>query len=274
MNLSLIISVYNSPDFLDRVLASVLRQRLMPTEVIVTEDGNFIANQGVINQWKKKWPQSSKLFHLTQRDDGNRKPLAMNKAVATSLGDYLVFVDGDCVLHKDFVYEHMKNSSLDSFLTGRRAELSQKATQFLTLEKISGGYLDNIPWALLYDSVFGKTFHFGRFFKTPKYLRQLLGQNNINDIRGCNFSVHRKHLVAINGFTNDYSGAYGEDTEVEWRLRYSGLKMKSVKGAALLYHLWHPQQTKDPLNQERLKELLSHRQARTSNGLNEATKIP
>jgi len=273
MTSSLIISIYNSPEFLDRVLASIVRQIVMPTEVIVSEDGNFVANQGVVNQWQKKWPKNSKLLHLTQRDDGNRKPLAMNKALALSLGEYLVFIDGDCVLRRDFVAEHLRYASKDSFLTGRRVELSLKATEFLTLDRINRGYLDKIPWHLLYDSIFGETFTLSRFFKTPRIFRKLFGRDRVNGIRGCNFSVHKKNLVAINGFNNDFSGAYEEDTEVEWRLKYLGIKMKSVRGAAIQYHLWHPQQTRDPQNQTRLQALMAHQEPRTPNGLNEASKI-
>jgi glycosyltransferase involved in cell wall biosynthesis len=274
VTVSLIISIYNSPDFLDRVLSSVARQTVMPEEVIVSEDGEFPANRGVVQQWHSRWPKNSKLIHLRQRDQGNRKPLAMNKAVAISLGDYLIFIDGDCVLRRDFVSDHILFANEKSFLTGRRVELSPKASTYLTRERIDSGYLDTIPWALLFDALFGRTHHGGRFFRVPVFLRKILGRDKILDIRGCNFSVHRKHLVAINGFTNDFSGAYGEDTDAEYRLKYLGLEMKSLRGAAVQYHLWHPYQTKDTGNQERLKDLLAHPEARTSNGLAEAPRIP
>jgi len=274
LKVCLIISIYNSPDFLDKVLSSVIRQKRIPDEVIVSEDGEFVANEGVIKQWQSHWPTSSTLFHVKQRDDGNRKPLAMNKALATTVCDYIVFIDGDCVLRRDFISDHIQHSSINFFLTGRRVELSPEASKFLTKEKISSGYLEKIPWFLLWDSIFGKTHHLGRFFRIPGFLRVPLKRDLIADIRGCNFSVHRKHLVAINGFANDFSGAYGEDTEVEYRLKFRGVKIKSIKGAAIQYHLWHPTQTKDPINQERLKELANRPLERVANGLAEAPKIP
>jgi GT2 family glycosyltransferase len=246
----------------------------MPDEVIVSEDGEFSGNQGVVKQWLSKWPGNSKLFHTKQRDDGNRKPLAMNKALASTENEYVIFIDGDCVLRRDFIADHILYSDEKYFLTGRRVELSPKASNFLTREKINSGYLDGIPWFLFIDSVFGSTHHLGRFFRTPHLLRGVLKRDTVLDIRGCNFSVHRKHLVAINGFANDFSGAYGEDTEAEYRLKFHGLKMKSIKNAAIQYHLWHPTQTKDPVNQERLKELALRPMSRISNGLVEAPKIP
>ncbi len=274
MRVSLIISIYNSPEFLDRVLCSVSKQKKIPEETIVSEDGAFIANAGVVNQWKAKWPKNSKLIHLTQRDHGNRKPLAMNKAVARSLGDYLVFVDGDCVLRSDFISDHMAFAEEGCFLTGRRVELSAKASQRLTVDSIKRDYLEKFPWALIFDSLIGQTRHIGRFFRPPRLLRGILRRNHVLDIRGCNFSVFRGDLIAINGFSNDFSGAYGEDSEVEIRLKSYGLKMKSIKNAAIQYHLWHPTQMKDPINQSRLLELTVNPRVRTPNGLEESLNIP
>jgi GT2 family glycosyltransferase len=246
----------------------------MPNETIVSEDGAFVSNQQVIAQWQSKWPRESKLIHLTQRDDGNRKPLAMNKAVASTQNEYMIFIDGDCVLRQDFISDHISYSDENAFLTGRRVELSARAAGYLTKDRIDSGYLDSIPWFLIADSVFGHTRFTGRFFKVPGWLRKPLKRDSVSEIRGCNFSVYRKHLVAVNGFSNEFSGAYGEDTEIEYRLKFHGLKMKSIKGAAIQYHLWHLQQVIDRKNEERLKELERKPMARTLNGLAEASRIP
>ena len=102
MTISLIITIYKSTDFLNRVLESVKRQTLKPAEVIITEDGEFAENATLLRSWKKLvW--MSPLIHLTQKDIGNRKPLALNKAIAKAKGEYLAFIDGDCVLRSDFL---------------------------------------------------------------------------------------------------------------------------------------------------------------------------
>jgi glycosyltransferase involved in cell wall biosynthesis len=272
MKISLIATIYKSTDFLNRVLESVKRQTLKPIELIITEDGEFSENAKLIDSWRSRLDYP--LIHLTQKDIGNRKPLALNKAIIRSSGDYLVFIDGDCVLRNDFIKSHHDLADEEVFQTGRRVELSKKATEFLTAERIAQGYLEGIPWRLLWDGAFGETHHWARFFKTPGPLRGLLGQEKVDDIRGCNFSVHRKHIEAINGFNNRFSGAYGEDSDVEYRLKFLGLRMKSNKGAAIQYHLWHKTQTKDLSNQKLLQEVLEKRQARTDNGLREAPQIP
>ncbi len=272
MQSSLIITIYKSCDYLNRVLESIRHQTVMPGEIIVTEDGEATENKTLLDLWRDKL--EIPLIHLTQKDIGNRKPLATNKGILASRGAYLIFLDGDCVLHRDFTKAHLDLADEKCFLTGRRVELSPKATDFLTAEKIATGYLNGIPWRLLVDSAFGKTHHLGRFFRTPPLLRKFLVQDKILDIRGCNFSVHRKNMLAINGYSNFFSGAYGEDSDVEHRLKFLGLKMKSVKGAAIQYHLWHKTQVKDLSNQRRLENVVRSGNPRTDNGLVEAPAIP
>lgn len=272
MRSTLILTTYKSPDFLDRVLASVTRQSVAPDELIIAEDGADPRNASVVERWRGLG--LAQLRHVTQVDRGNRKPLVMNKAVAQSSGDYLVFVDADCVLRHDFLAEHLRRADRGAFFSGRRVELSKRATALLSVEKIQAGYLDGWPWALYADAVWGETQSLGRFFKTPTFLRRLLKQESVFDIRGCNFSVHREALVKINGFDNEFSGAYGEDSDAEYRLKFAGLEMKSVKGAAIQFHLWHATQDKDLENQGRLQKLLKSREARARSGLAEAPQIP
>ena len=59
-------------------------------------------------------------------------------------------------------------------------------------------------------------------------------------ILGCNWGIMKEHLIAINGFDEDYQTAsVGEDTDIEWRLRSYGIKMSSVKNKAIVYHIFH-----------------------------------
>jgi GT2 family glycosyltransferase len=59
-------------------------------------------------------------------------------------------------------------------------------------------------------------------------------------IYGCNWAILKQHLVAINGFDEDYEMAgFGEDTDVEWRLEKFGVTLKSTRNKAIVYHLFH-----------------------------------
>ncbi len=272
MKISLIISVYNRADFLKKVLASITRLNRKPDELIIAEDGKFPEIENAIKEWKEIF--NFPVVHLSQEDKGNRKTLAVNRAVAHSSHPYLVFIDGDCILHRDFLAEHEKAASEGYFLTGRRVELSEKASRYLAPDRIQEGYLEDFPLYLYIDALFGKTHHLGRFFKCPKWALNLLKQSNVLDIRGCNLSLWRSDFMAVNGYSNDFSGAYGEDSDLEYRLRNYGVKMKSVRGRALQYHLWHAQQEKDQENQIKLTKVKVASTFYTSNGLREIDQLP
>jgi hypothetical protein len=58
---------------------------------------------------------------------------------------------------------------------------------------------------------------------------------------GSNFSVAKKHLIAINGFDELYTGpGCGEDSDVQYRLSLIGVTGKSLRNLAVQYHVWHP----------------------------------
>jgi glycosyltransferase involved in cell wall biosynthesis len=272
MKIALVISVYNRADFLAKILASIARLTRKPDEIIVAEDGHLKEIASLVKSCEKQLGIPVK--HIWQEDKGNRKTLAVNRAIANTACEYLVFIDGDCVLHKDFILEHESLAAEKTFLTGRRIELSERASRHLTCERIDEGYLEKFPIYLYLDAVFGRTHHLGRFFKTPRWARELLGQNEIHDIRGCNLSLWREDFVAVNGYSNDFSGAYGEDSDLEYRLKNYGLRMKSVKGRAIQFHLWHKEQQKDPANQKKLSKVRVSSTYYTSNGLKEVDRNP
>jgi glycosyltransferase involved in cell wall biosynthesis len=155
MKTTLIIAVYKRNDFLEKVLASVERQSLLPAEIIIAEDGSDKTIDETVKKWKSKTSLSIK--HFTHKDSGNRKTLAINRAVKMATSEYLIFIDGDCVLHKDFVKAHCDFSQEKYFLTGRRVELSVKASNYLTVDRIKNGYLEKFPLRLYLDALIGKT---------------------------------------------------------------------------------------------------------------------
>ena len=98
-------------------------------------------------------------------------------------------------------------------------------------------------------------------------MRTRLGMDRIADLKGCNYSIPREALEAINGFDEEYEGYGREDTDVELRLQNLGLRIKSLKGVALQFHVWHPRREFTPGNDERLEELKRSGRVRCEKGL-------
>jgi len=64
----------------------------------------------------------------------------------------------------------------------------------------------------------------------------------LNNLKGCNMSFSKKAIYAINGFDEDYIlPAIGEDFDLTWRFQAAGYHYKSVRNLAVQYHLYHPE---------------------------------
>src|SRR5690349_16761621 len=113
-SVSLIISTYNWPDALELCLQSVQQQRLLPGEVIIADDGSSKETGQVIERFQKRLLVP--LHHIWQTDEGFRLGMIRNKAMAAAKGEYLIQIDGDLVLHPDFVYDHVHAAKKGYFL--------------------------------------------------------------------------------------------------------------------------------------------------------------
>lgn len=243
MKASLIISVYNNIPYLKAVLDSLQFQTINDFEVIITEDGessemtNFIHSYPFQHAWQ----------HLTQKDEGWRKNKALNMAIRASKTDWLIFIDGDCVLHPRFVEMHVKYANDNHILAGKRvklnSELSDKLIKDIRIVKnLSGNFIRK----LFYGKKSVKHPEEGIFFNPNGLLGFIPLLRHLDNLKGCNMSFSKKAIYAINGFDEDYIyPAIGEDFDITWRFKAAGYKYKSVRNLAVLYHLHHPANWED-----------------------------
>lgn len=263
---TLIIATYQMPKHLELVLAAVARQSVKNFEVILCDDGSDLQTRTIISQFATV--SNLPVLHLWQENKGFRKCRILNRALTQARGETLIFLDGDCVPHQKFVEDHIQQQEEGVYLAGRRVELGPQFSEQLTPALISRGFLDS-PSLALYRSVkSGDSEHFQRSFRIPVLgIRKLLGMTKIDDLKGCNYSVQKKHLLAINGFDEAYEGYGREDTDVEIRLQNLGLKIKSLKGLALQYHVWHPRREFTPANEDLLIRARTQKIIRCSLGI-------
>ncbi len=240
--ISIIVSVYKNLDFLELVLMSLERQKYKEFEVIIAED----ANENSMKEFIKNYSMNSKLkiTLVSQEDIGFRKNKILNKAIFSSLGDKLIFIDGDCVLHKNFIFEYAKRLKNKMCYFGRRAHPSKRITEKLISTK-------KLVWTNIFILLLTSTRRKEEVF----YIPWVKTTNRKEHIYGCNFGVMKSDLFEINGFDEDYEGPYfGEDTDLEMRLRKNGVKFECIKHKAVQYHLYHSKgdRKKDWENNEKL----------------------
>ena len=109
---SLLISTYNRPDTLELVLKSVMQQKLDSVvtandiEILVADDGSTTATRDLVANFQAIFP--FKLTHVWHEDNGFRLSAIRNLAISHSSGEYLVFIDGDCLIAPDFIINQLK----------------------------------------------------------------------------------------------------------------------------------------------------------------------
>ena len=264
---SLIIAIYNNISFLKVVLDSLSHQTENDFEIIITEDGN---NQEVAD-YIRNYPFLHKWQHLTQEDEGWRKNRALNNAIKSANTEWLIFIDGDCVLHPRFIEMHLRYADNKSVLAGKRVKLDNSSSQKM-LSDISK--IEKIQCSLIRKLFFGKGkikfLEEGIFISPDGLLKFIPANRKLNRLKGCNMSFSKKSIYAINGFDEDFIlPAVGEDEDLSWRFRAAGFEHKSVRNLAVQYHLHH---TENWVDQEINRTISQSKEANNEffcrNGLN------
>lgn len=253
---SLIISVYKNIQFLKAVLDSLIYQTENSFEIIITEDGEDASMRDFISNYKFRHDYQ----YLTQEDLCWRKNKALNNAIHAARAEWLIFIDGDCVLHPRFVEMHVRNAGEKLILAGKRVKLN---------EKISAALL-NRPTVLSEMSLLmtknliikEKGLYFveeGIFISPDGIFGWIPRMRKLNHLKGCNMSFSKKAIEAINGFDEDYVlPAVGEDADLTWRFSEAGYTLKSVRNMAVQYHLYHKEGW---TSQEENLKLMARKQA-------------
>ncbi len=238
MRATIIISVYKNSEALIAVLDSLREQTKQEFEVIVSEDGESAEMKKSVAEYDWFCPYQ----HLTQVDDGWQKNRALNRAIIAAKTDWLIFVDGDCLLHRRFVEMHLRYAQPQRVLVGKRVKLSQLLSEKLLTRELSLRRLASVIWSQLINHK-GSRYVDEGIFVLPFSSCQL---RSAKKLTGCNMSFSREAIVAINGFDEDYRlPAVGEDADLVWRFSAAGFQLFSVRNRAIAYHLYHKENWSD-----------------------------
>ena len=255
IQISVIVSTYNQPEFLRLVLKSLATQEEIDYtryEVIIADDGSKNDTAEIIAKFHKNYP--CLLKHIWQPDDGFRKAAILNKAVATSIGNYLVFIDGDCIVGKDFVANQLKLAEHGYFIAGNRVLLSQRYTQEIMQSDIDLQCLSFFNWLQLYlKKRANKLLHCLRL--DPHHKWRKIQKNPWRYSKGCNTAVWKSDYFAVNGYDETFTGWGYEDVDFSIRLIHNTVFLKDGRFSVPVYHLWHKSNPRDN-EQENLKRVI------------------
>ena len=247
MQVSLIITTYNRPDALKIVLKSVENQNKLPNEVIIADDGSNDETRSLIEDFASN--SKLKITHSFQEDIGFRAARSRNRAISKASGEYIVMIDGDMMLHRDFIYDHLRNAQNGYFVQGRRVLLTGKRTRdVLECYKPISNFLE--AGLVNRKNAIHSNF-LSNIFSTKK--------NFLRGIKTCNVAFFKKDCISVNGFNNEFEGWGKEDSEFFVRMMNKGINRKTLRFNAIQYHLWHIEANRASLkkNEHLLKKTIN-----------------
>lgn len=253
------ISTYNWPKALNVVLQSAISQSVAVDEILIADDGSKPETKELIDSYQAK--TSIKIKHFWQEDKGFRKSKILNKAIAGTTVDYIIQVDGDCIMHPKFVEDHLKSAQKNVYLYGARVNI---------LPDFVESILSNEQLLFTFSSkeIKNKTraIHFpflSQFYKVHP---------GVSDkFRGCNVSFWRKDVIDINGYNEDFEGWGREDSDLVIRMSNNGVKAKRLRYAGIVFHIHHKTNSKHNFeeNDRMQNETIAKKITFIENGLNQ-----
>ncbi len=276
---SVIVTTYNRLNHLKLVLKGYCRQTEPNFELIIADDGSAQPTVDYIHSIKDQMPYPVK--YLWHEDNGFRKSTIVNKAIAQTDSDYLIFADGECIPHQNFISAHLADREKDAFLYGRYVWLTKEFSEKVTEEFIMDRGLERGNFSLIVSSI----------LKSRKNFFPLLYSNNKSltsciqaiyalykqlDLFGGNFSASKSDIMKINGYNEDFVGYGWEDYDIGERMLLASMKRKTMIARAVCYHVWHPptprKQNEVDKNLDIAKEAIKNGQFRCVNGVDQYLK--
>ncbi len=242
MNVSVILSTYNAPRWLEKLFWGFSAQHHRDFELIVADDGSTEETRETLERARAETGMA--IRHVRHEDRGFRKCEILNKAILQARNDYLVFTDGDCIPRADYLAVHVDEARPGTFLTGSAIRLPMSTSRAITRDDVASGRC--FSWRWLREHGLPATHRNLKIRARPPWDRWL---NRLPTARanflGCNASAWRKDVLEVNGF--DHRLAWGGlDRELGVRLKNSGVRARRVRYTAHVLHLDHSRGYADP----------------------------
>lgn len=201
---SFIIPVYNRPEELEELLATLCHQEFKNFEVIIIEDGSSVSSADVARRFETELD----LVYHTQENTG--QGFARNAGFKMAKGDYFIIFDSDCLIPRDYlkiVDTRLAAQNLDAYGGPDAAHSSfsivQKAISYAMTSLFTTG------------GIRGKKAHLGPYHP-----------------RSFNMGISRKVYETIGGFRIT---RLGEDIDYSIRIIEAGFKTALIEDA-FVYH--------------------------------------
>lgn len=262
MKTSLLISTYNWPEALELVLESLAHQKQLPNEVLIADDGSTQETADLIHEFQRKI--SIPLKHIWHKDDGFRKAIILNKAVAKASGEYIIQIDGDCIMHPLFINDHLKLVKENTYLYGSRVNIIKAHVEQIITAK-------TVRFSVFSKCLKNKT----RNIHAPVLSKLYQSSSELSSkVRGCNFSFFKSDFIKVNGYNEAFKGWGKEDSELAVRLLNNGVEGKRIRYRGIVYHIWHENESRsrESHNKSIQEKAITENSTQCGNGIHKYLK--
>jgi len=254
MKQTVVISTYNQPTWLNKVLHGYLYQTFTDFEVLIADDGSDSRTNEVIENFRQV--ANFPLRHVWHADEGYRRQTILNVALQEAEHEYILMTDGDCIPRPDFLEVHARHAKRGNFLSGGYCKLPMDLSHHLSLDDIASGRAFDAGYLRQHGLK-----EFSPIFKLslPPSLGPLMDTVTPTKAtwNNCNASGWKDDLIAVNGFNEDmqYGGA---DRELGERLANYGVTGLQVRHQAIVLHLDHKRGYKTPETMKKNRAIRDH----------------
>lgn len=252
---SVVVCTYNNPRALAVVLAALGRQTVRDFEILVADDGSGPETRAVIERFAASAAQ--KVVHVWHADEGVRRATISNKAILAASGDYLVFLDGDCITPAHWLAAHLRAAERGWFVAGGKVLMDDALTAEILEGRFDPRRLErpNLRWR---DIAKSRRLVISR-------VPLLRGVYNRNLQRRCGWvgedsSTFAEHLHRVNGFDERFTLLW-DDADVSERLKAAGIRGRSIRYLAPVLHLEHGRSYRSRESEQANYELFRRNQA-------------
>lgn len=242
MKFAVIITTYNSPLWLEKVLWGYENQTDKDFEVVLADDGSGDETKALIERFKQE--SDLNILHVWHEDDGFRKTEILNKAIQETTSDYLMFTDGDCVPRNDTIEVHKQHAKKETFCSAGYYKLSMSVSELLSRDDIISGRAFDYQWLTKNGQP--------KSIKSLKLTASGFKQKVLNNVtptkatwNGANSSAYKSDILAVNGFDErlQYGGL---DRELGERMENKGIKGVQIRYSTICLHLDHKRGYESP----------------------------
>jgi glycosyltransferase involved in cell wall biosynthesis len=272
--ISVIISIYNRPEFLERVLRGYAVQTDKDFELILADDGSDSETVHLIE--RVRISGGLRITHVWHEHRGFRKSVILNRSILAARTEHLLFTDGDCIPKADLVAVHRALIEPSRYVSGGYLKLSDEVSKRIEMDDIDSGRVTNLSWLKEQGWKPGR-----RALRLHSPSRFSTMMDHITptkaDFNGNNTSVWKSSLLEVNGFEGEM-GYGGLDQALGVRLQNSGIQGIQARHRAVVMHLHHDRPYRDPAmmraNRERIIKLRKGGEYRARKGIKELEPDP